>query len=73
MYYSIRLIVYVFLNKFSGFKLIIKNHHKITKLEIFLLGFLGLLSIITGFYFKDLFLGLGSNYFNISIFNLPNV
>jgi NADH:ubiquinone oxidoreductase subunit 5 (subunit L)/multisubunit Na+/H+ antiporter MnhA subunit len=73
MYYSIRLLIYVFLDKFSGFKLVIKNHHKITNLEIILLGILGLLSIITGFYFKDLFVGFGSNYFNNSIVNLPNM
>jgi hypothetical protein len=72
MYYSIRLLIYVFLDKFSGFKFIIKNHHKVTNLEIFLLGTLGLFSLIVGFYFKDVFIGFGSNYFNVSIFNLPN-
>lgn len=73
MYYSIRLIIFVFLNKFNGFKFIIKNHHKTTIFEILLLGFLGLLSITTGFYFKDVFLGFGTNYFNNSILIIPNI
>lgn len=73
MYYSIRLIILVFLDKFNGFKFIAKNHAKVTNLEIILLGFLGFLSIITGFYFKDAFTGFGSNYFNNAILNLANI
>jgi len=72
MYYSIRLLVLVFLDNFNGFRFVIKNHAKVTNLEIFLLGFLGVLSITTGYYFKDAFTGFGSNYFNNVIHNIAN-
>lgn len=32
---------------------------------------LGILSIFSGFAFKDLFIGLGTNFFDASIFILP--
>ena len=41
-------------------------------LEIVVLGFLGLLSAFVGFIAKDLFLGLGSNYFSLSLAQLPS-
>jgi hypothetical protein len=41
-------------------------------MEIYLLGFLGILSLVTGYYFKDLFTGFGSNYFSNNIYNMPN-
>jgi len=62
----------VFINKFNGFRYIIKNHAKVTNLEIFLLGFLCLLSILTGYVFKDMFTGFGSSYFNNVIHNISN-
>ena len=71
MYYSIRLIYSVFVDNFNGFKLTIKNHVKITNIELFILGFLVISSITTGYLFKDLFIGIGSNYFNNTIFILP--
>jgi hypothetical protein len=61
----------VFLDTYSGFKLPLKNHSKLTILEMIILGFLGLLSMSTGYLFKDLFLGFGSSYFNNSILLLP--
>jgi NADH:ubiquinone oxidoreductase subunit 5 (subunit L)/multisubunit Na+/H+ antiporter MnhA subunit len=72
MYYSIRLLMLVFINKFNGFRYIIKNHTKVTNLEIFLLGFLCLLSILTGYFFKDMFTGFGSAYFNNVIYSISN-
>jgi NADH:ubiquinone oxidoreductase subunit 5 (subunit L)/multisubunit Na+/H+ antiporter MnhA subunit len=72
MYYSCRLIYLVFLENFNGFKQSIVNHVKVTKLEMILLGFLGLLSLVTGYFFKDLFSGFGSGYFNNSIVVLPS-
>jgi NADH-ubiquinone oxidoreductase chain 5 len=72
MYYSIRLLVIVFLNKFNGFHFVIKNHIKVTNLEIFLLGFLCFLSILTGYTFKEMFTGFGSNYFGNVIHNISN-
>lgn len=71
MYYSVRLIYLVFLDVFKGFKLVIGFYHPVTSVEVFLLGFLGLLSLGSGYYFKDSFAGLGSAYFNNSIFSLP--
>ena len=73
MYYSIRLLVLVFADSFGGFRQIIKNHTKITNLEIFLLGFLSILSITTGYYFKDTFTGFGSSYFNNAIYGIANM
>lgn len=64
MYYSIRLLVLVFIKKFNGLRYIIKSHSKVTNLEIILLGFLCILSLTTGYLFKDTFTGFGSNYFN---------
>lgn len=72
MYYSIRLLVLVFLENFNGFRFTIKHHTKVTNLEIFLLGLLGLLSITTGYFFKDVFTGFGSNYFNNVIHSVVN-
>jgi hypothetical protein len=70
MYYSTRLLFVVFVYTFSGTKFSVGNYHKVTNLEIGLLGFLGLLSITTGFYFRDVFTGFGSNYFNNSIHSI---
>lgn len=69
MYYSIRLLVLVFINRFNGFRHVIKYHTKTTNLEIFLLGFLCILSLSTGYFFKDAFTGFGSNYFNNVIYS----
>jgi hypothetical protein len=72
MYYSVRLIILVFLDNYNGFRYIIKNHTKLTNLEVFLLGFLGFLSIMSGYYFKDVFVGLGANYFGVTIHEIPS-
>ena len=47
------------------------NHVKVTNGEILVLGFLGVLSLCTGYLFKDIFSGFGSNYFNTSVTILP--
>jgi NADH-ubiquinone oxidoreductase chain 5 len=72
MYYSTRLIYLVFIDDYNGFKVIIQRHVKTTSMEMCILGLLGLLSVLTGYYFKDLFTGVGSSYFNNSIFSLPS-
>lgn len=72
MYYSIRLIYLVFVDDYNGFKIAVQQHVKTTNMEMCVLGLLGLLSILTGYYFKDLFTGLGAGYFNNSIFSLPS-
>lgn len=72
MYYSARLIYYVFLGTFNGFKLVMVRHTKATNVEMLILGFLGLLSLSSGYLFRDAFSGLGSNYFNNLILQLPH-
>lgn len=43
----------------------------VTILEFILLGFLTILSIYSGYCFKDIFNGFGTSYFNNSIFIFP--
>ena len=43
-----------------------------TPIEIFILGALCLLSLVSGYMFKDIFSGFGSNYFNSFIINIPS-
>jgi NADH:ubiquinone oxidoreductase subunit 5 (subunit L)/multisubunit Na+/H+ antiporter MnhA subunit len=71
MYYSVRLLFFVFINSFNGFKHTIKNYHKPALIEYLVLSILLFLSVLSGFIFKDSFVGLGSNYFNNSIVILP--
>jgi NADH-ubiquinone oxidoreductase chain 5 len=70
-FYSFRLIYLVFFGNPNGFKQIIQNTHDAS----FVLGsplfILGILSIIGGFITKDLFIGLGTPYWNNAIFILP--
>jgi len=70
--YSFRLLEQVFWSDFTGFKSVITKHSKTTGVELFVLGFLGILSLTTGYFFKDMFSGFGSNYFNTSINILPS-
>jgi proton-translocating NADH-quinone oxidoreductase chain L len=65
--YSFKLIFFVFfqkLNFFNNINIIKENNNFI----IFSLLCLSFLSIIIGFIFSDIFIGLGTNYFNNSIF-----
>lgn len=67
-YYSFRSIFLVFLNKPNGYKNILffsKDSQFIIKSVLILLIFL---SIFIGYYSKDLIIGFGSNFFNITIF-----
>jgi proton-translocating NADH-quinone oxidoreductase chain L len=70
--YSFRLLEQVFWNNFNGFKIIILKHIKMTKIEIIILTSLALLSLFSGYLFKDIFSGLGSNYFNSFVIILPS-
>lgn len=65
--YSFRLLEQVFWGDYAGSKIVLKFHTKITNIEIVILSTLTLLSLISGYYYKDLFSGLGSNFFNITI------
>lgn len=71
-FYSIRLIFLTFLKQTNSSKHIIMHVHEssIVMLLPLLLLFLG--SIFVGFLFKDLFLGLGVDTWNTSLFQLVN-
>jgi NADH-ubiquinone oxidoreductase chain 5 len=65
--YSFRLIFFVFIKKTN----IYKNdlHVEETNINIIIpLFVLSIMSIITGYLFSDLFIGIGNNYFNSSIY-----
>lgn len=44
---------------------------KPTNVEVLILSGLGILSLTTGYFFKDIFVGFGSNYFNVFMHFLP--
>jgi hypothetical protein len=44
---------------------------KPTNVELLVLSVLGVLSLATGYAFKDIFVGFGSNYFNTFIHSIP--
>jgi NADH-ubiquinone oxidoreductase chain 5 len=69
--YSLRLLDQVFWAHFTGYKAVVAQHAKMTLVEILVLGMLGLLSLFSGYYFKDAFIGLGSNFFSNIIYVLP--
>jgi NADH:ubiquinone oxidoreductase subunit 5 (subunit L)/multisubunit Na+/H+ antiporter MnhA subunit len=69
--YSFRLLEQVFWSDYAGFKLTITNHAKSTGVEVLVLSLLGILSLLTGYFFKDLFIGFGSNYFNAFVHVVP--
>ena len=69
--YSFRLLEQVLWADFNGFKSNVRYHAGVTGVEIIVLGCLGLLSLCSGYMFRDLFSGVGSNYFNTAITILP--
>jgi len=62
--YSFRLLEQVFWANYSGYKNILLKRAKVTVLELCVLGVLCCLTLISGYLFKDIFTGFGSNYFN---------
>jgi NADH-ubiquinone oxidoreductase chain 5 len=50
---------------------VIRNGHEASKLTIKVLFILYLGAMFSGYFLKDIFLGLGSDFFNNSIFTLP--
>ena len=70
-FYSFRLINLVFFNHNHLYKKIILNFNYSTIFIYISLLFLVLNSIVSGYFFKDRFIGLGSNFFGTSIFSLP--
>jgi proton-translocating NADH-quinone oxidoreductase chain L len=60
--YSLRLAEQVFWVDFNGFKSKIYMRASTTIIELLVLLFLAILSIISGYIFRDLFLGFGNSY-----------
>jgi NADH-ubiquinone oxidoreductase chain 5 len=71
-YYSIKSLFLTFLTKANGFKQVFLNAHEGSYTLLIPLMVLGFLSIFVGFLTKDLFIGLGSDFFDNSIFILDN-
>lgn len=69
--YVTRLFYLTFYNKTSSYKNIIINIDKKFNSMIFSILLLSLCSIFFGFYFKEIFIGIGSNFFDNSFFILP--
>lgn len=70
-FYSTRLIFFVFLSETNAYKNIIKNAHDVPMEMGISLGLLAFGSIFLGYITKDMFVGLGSNFWNNSIYINP--
>lgn len=71
-FYSFRLAYLTFLNKPSGFKHTFSNFHETSSVMIFVLSVLCVGSMFSGFLLKDLFVGMGSNFWLNSIYLDPS-
>jgi NADH-ubiquinone oxidoreductase chain 5 len=71
-FYSFRLLYLTFWTKTNGFKSIILKAHESSLFMCISLFILSLGSIFIGYITKDMFIGLGSNFWNTSIFILNN-
>lgn len=67
-FYSFRLIYWVFFSEFNGFWCFVEDADESDFLIATPMIILSLLSIVSGFFFKDVFSGKGSNFFKQSIF-----
>nr|YP_010394123.1 NADH dehydrogenase subunit 5 [Phytophthora litchii]DAZ88131.1 TPA_asm: NADH dehydrogenase subunit 5 [Phytophthora litchii] len=70
-FYSIRLLFFAFLSETNAYKNIIKNAHDVPLEMGIPLGLLAFGSIFIGYISKDMFVGLGSNFWNNSIYINP--
>jgi NADH-ubiquinone oxidoreductase chain 5 len=70
--YSFRLLYYVFYSPTNSYKTIIKGTHESPLAMTIPLFILSIGSIFTGYMSKDVFIGLGSDFFVDSIFVLPH-
>lgn len=66
-FYSIRLLYLTFLTKTRGFRPIITKVHEATPLITLVLAILTFPSICFGFFFKDLFIGMGTDFWGTAI------
>lgn len=71
-FYSTRLLVLTFLNKTNSFVQVISNLHEAPFLMMIPLIILCFGSIFFGYFFKDMFIGLGTGFWGNSIFVLPS-
>lgn len=69
-FYSIRLVYLVFFSTPNSYVRSVSTSHESSSYISYVLGFLGLISVFVGFIFKDLFIGLGSSFWENSIFQL---
>lgn len=69
-FYSIRLMYLVFFARPNSHARAVNSSHESSSFIFYVLAFLGFLSIFIGFIFKDLFIGLGTDFWANSIFNL---
>nr|YP_009511909.1 NADH dehydrogenase subunit 5 [Gracilariopsis longissima]AXI97836.1 NADH dehydrogenase subunit 5 [Gracilariopsis longissima]UAD89938.1 NADH dehydrogenase subunit 5 [Gracilariopsis longissima] len=71
-FYSFRLIYLTFINSTNASRNIILNSHEPSLYMLLPLIILGFGSIFVGYLTKDLFIGLGTNFWNSAILILPN-
>jgi proton-translocating NADH-quinone oxidoreductase chain L len=69
--YSFRLIILVFIVRTNSFKHVFSNVHEASKPILFSLILLSFFSIFSGYLTKEIFIGLGSDFFWDSILILP--
>lgn len=70
-FYSFRLFYMTFLYQNNSFRQVINHVHELPVKMAIALGILSLGSIFFGYFAKDLLVGLGTNFWNESIFILP--
>jgi len=70
-FYSIRLLYLTFLAEPNGKRIILENAYESGWKMLLPLGFLAIPSIFIGYLSKDLFIGLGTNFWGSSIFQNP--
>ena len=71
-YYSARLLYLTFLRPYNGFRSIVTNIKESSLLMLLIFCFLVIFSIFSGYFFNDLFVGLGSDVFLDAIFVLSS-
>ena len=71
-FYSTRLLFFAFLSETNSFKNIIKDAHDVPLAMGLPLGLLAFGSIFIGYISKDMFVGLGSNFWNNSLYIYPS-
>lgn len=70
-FYSTRLIYFAFLSETNAYKNVIKNAHDVPLFMGLPLGILAFGSIFIGYLTKDMFVGMGTTFWNNSIFIHP--